>query len=88
MNFQMTLRECQAEASKMGAMRSMEFQAWFPSGWKRCVWIDAVEGWFSVDGVTQGENFLRVDDVLKLGEPVCCFLRRINDNEKRNSWLV
>jgi hypothetical protein len=56
-----SLYDCQQLAKTEGFDFST-FTAIFPSGPKKCTWLDAYFGLFQVDGL---EGFLRVDDIVE-----------------------
>ena len=56
----MNLYQCQ-EYAKDNGFDSLEFLAAFPSGPKKCKWLDAYFGFFKIDGV--GEGFVTVRQI-------------------------
>lgn len=55
----MSLLQCERLAQKHG-YNSLSFLALFPSGPKKCKWLDADFGFFQVEGI---DGFLSTDDI-------------------------
>jgi hypothetical protein len=55
----MNIYQCQKKAQDIGFDKA-HFAAFFPSGLKKCTWLDAYMGFFKVEGL---EGFLMVDSI-------------------------
>jgi len=66
----MNIYQCQKLGQKEG-FDSAEFLAFFPSGIKRCQWLDAYFGFFKVEGLDDG--FLTVDQIDEMFPKLECF---------------
>ena len=68
----MNLYQCQKYAEKNG-FDSMKFNAHFPTGIRKCQWLDAYFGLFTIEGVTDN-SFISVRDVDEAFPSLICTL--------------
>lgn len=65
----MNIYQCQNWAKKNG-FDSAAFTAIFPAGEKRCQWVDAYFGFFTVDGL--GDGFITVETIDEMFPDLVC----------------
>jgi hypothetical protein len=65
----MNLYQCQKYAEKNG-FDSVEFTAVFPSGPKKCQWLDAYFGLFKVEGL--GDGFVTTKEIDEMFPDLTC----------------
>ena len=65
----MNLYQCEKHAQENG-FDSLEFIAHFPAGTKKCKWLDAYFGFFTIEGF--GDGFVTTKEIDKMFPTLVC----------------